>query len=194
MSIETNKGGRSMAKTADNLAVNWWALTLRGIAVLMFGVAAVFWPGSTLVTIVYLVSVFVMFAGVINIVQGVMAIGQHRAWALTLVGGLAEAAVGLYLVRHPHVTFATFILVVGLLFVARGIFEVVVGLAGDSSSSSSRVLTVIAGLAGFLVGVLLLFQPVSSGVAFVWLFGLYALVAGPLMIALSLDVKKQLEQ
>jgi uncharacterized membrane protein HdeD (DUF308 family) len=183
-----------MAKKADNLAFNWWALTLRGVAAIMFGVAAVFWPGLTLVTLVYLVSAFVLFAGVINIIEGALSIGKHRAWALTMVLGLVQAGVGLYLVRHPKVTFATFILVVGLMFVARGIFEVVVALAEDGVTASSRVLTIIAGIAGFLVGIYLLFQPVSGGVAFVWVLGLYALITGPLMIALSLDVKKSLEQ
>jgi uncharacterized membrane protein HdeD (DUF308 family) len=36
----------------------------------------------------------------------------------------------------------------------------------------------------------LLFQPASAGVAFVWVLGLYSLIVGPLMIALSLDMKK----
>ncbi len=181
-------------KVADNLAVNWWALTIRGIAVLMFGVTAVFWPGLTLVSLVYLVSAFVMLAGVINVFQGLMSMGQHRGWPLTVLLGVIEAAVGLYLVRHPQVTFATFILVVGLTFIARGIFEVVVAFAEDGLSATGRMLTILAGLVSFLVGVIMLFQPAASGVAFVWLFGLYALVVGPLMIALSLDVKKTLEQ
>ncbi len=181
-------------KVADNLAVNWWALTLRGIATLMFGVAAVFWPGLTLVTLVYLVSAFVMFAGVLNVFQGLMSIGQHRGWPLTVLLGVVEADVGLYLVRHLRVTFATFVLVVGLTFVARGIFEVVVAFAEDGLSATGRMLTILAGLVAFLVGILVLFQPASSGVAFVWLFGLYSLIAGPLMIALSLDVKKTLDQ
>ncbi len=182
-----------MVKKADNLTINWWALTLRGIAAIMFGVTAVFWPGLTLATLVYLVSAFVMLAGVVNIFQGVMSIGSHRGWVLTTVLGFLEAGVGLYLVRHPQVTFATFILVVGLMFIARGVFEVVVALAGEGLSSTGRMITIIAGVVAFLVGVMLLFQPVASGVAFVWLFGLYALVTGPLMIALSLDVKHQLE-
>lgn len=182
-----------MAKKADNVAVYWWALTLRGVAAILFGVAAVFWPGLTLVTLVYLLSAFVLAAGLVNIVQGVVSASHHRSWALTLVLGMAEVAVGLYLVRHPNVTFSTFILVAGLLFVARGVVEVVVALAEDGASATGRMLAVIAGLAAFLVGVLLFFQPVAAGVAFVWLLGLYALITGPLMIALSLDVKKMLE-
>jgi len=183
---------KSVAKN-NALSINWWALTIRGIAAIIFGVVAVFWPSLTLVTLVYMVSAFVMLAGVVNVFQAVTAIGTGRAWVLTMVLGFLEAGVGLYLVRHPQVTFATFILVVGLMFIARGVFEVVVGFAGEGLSATGRTITIIAGLAAFFVGVLLLFQPATSGVAFVWLFGLYALITGPLMIALSLDVKNQLE-
>ena len=181
-----------MAKKSDELAFHWWALTVRGIAAIVFGAVAVFWPKETLVTLVYLVSAFVLVSGVVSIVESVMAVGQKRAWVLTMLLGLLQVAVGLYLVRHPGVTFATFILVAGITFIARGVLEVVAGLADDSVTATGRTLTVIAGVFAFLVGVLLLFQPVASGVAFVWILGLYALVTGPLMIALSLDVKSHL--
>lgn len=182
-----------MAKNKDSLSVIWWSLTLRGIAAILFGVAAVFWPGLTLVALVYIVSAFILVVGVVNVVQAAVSIGKHRSWALTLVLGLAEIAVGLYLVRHPNVTFDVFILVTGLLFVAWGVVEVVAALASDIGSATGKTLTIIAGIAAFLIGIILLFQPAAGGLAFVWLLGLYALVTGPLLIALSLDVKRELE-
>lgn len=177
---------------AEDLGVHWWALTLRGIATILFGVVAVVWPGLTLVGLVYILSAFIAVNGVINIVEGMVSIGKHRAWFLTLLLGLLQVAVGLYFVRHLTVTLATFILVAGLLFIARGILEVVVALAEDGVSATGRTMTILAGVVSFLVGVVLLFQPVASGLAFVWLFGVFALVAGPMQIAMSLDVKKQL--
>lgn len=183
-----------MAKAKQDLAIHWWALTLRGIAAILFGIAAVFWPGLTLVTLVYLVSAFVLVWGVINVVQAAVSIGKHRSWALTLLIGLAEVAVGLYLVRHPNVTFDVFILVAGLLFVASGVVEVVAAFAEDAVTATSRTLSVLAGVAAFIIGIILLFQPAAGGVAFVWILGLYALITGPLMIAMSLDLKSALDQ
>jgi uncharacterized membrane protein HdeD (DUF308 family) len=182
------------SKSKQDLNVYWWALTVRGIAAILFGIAAVFWPGLTLVTLVYLISAFVLVSGIVNVIESVVSIGKHRSWALTLLLGLAQVAVGLYLVRHPQVTFSVFILVAGLLLIATGVVEVVAALARDTGTATSRMLTVLAGIATFVIGIILLFQPAASGVAFVWLLGLYALVTGPIMIALSLDVKRALEQ
>lgn len=181
-----------MVQKAEDLGVHWWALTIQGIAAILFGVVAVVWPGMTLVTLVYILSAFIAISGVVNIVQAVMSIGKHRAWFLTMLLGFLQVGVGLYFVRHLNVTLATFILVAGLVFVARGVIEVVAAFAEDGVSSTGRTLTILAGLVSFLVGIVLLFQPVAGGLAFVWLFGLYALVSGPLLIAMSLDVKKQL--
>ncbi len=180
-------------KQDDSLAVHWWGLTIRGIAAILFGVAAVFWPGITLVTLVYLLSAYVLVVGVVNIVQGVMSIGKGGTWILTLLLGLLELGVGVYFVRHPAVSFATFVLVAGFLFIAWGVLEVVAALA-EPASATGRTLMIISGVAAFLVGVVLLFQPESGGVAFVWFLGLYALISGPLLIAMSLDVKRALEE
>ena len=45
-----------------------------------------------------------------------------------------------------------------------------------------------------VVGIAILLQPASGGVAFVWVLGLYALLTGPMWIALGLDTKKLLEK
>ncbi len=60
----------------------------------------------------------------------------------------------------------------------------------EDNLATHKMMVVIGGVLSVLVGVIMLLQPASSGVAFVWILGLYALITGPIMIALSLDVKR----
>lgn len=176
----------------DSVKPMWEALIVRGIAGILFGVAAVFWPGITLVTLVYIFSIYILVSGAVGIVTSVMHLVKGRNWFLGLIVAVIELAVGVYLVRHPLVTFATLVLVIGLVLVARGVFEVVMALTEDSMATH-KVLVVFAGLLSAAVGVFVMLQPAAGGVAFVWVLGLYALVTGPIMIALGLDVKNAVE-
>lgn len=177
---------------ASVLKPMWESLVLRGIAGILFGIAAVFWPALTLVVLVYLFSVYILVSGVVGIVESVVQLTRKGSWVWRMFLGIVELGVGVYLVRHPSVTFATFVLVVGLVLIARGVFEGIMALV-DDYSATNRTLMVIGGVLSVIVGVVILLQPVSGGVAFVWILGLYALVTGPLWIALALDVKHSAE-
>lgn len=170
----------------------WGALALRGMAAILFGIAAVFWPGLTLVTLVYLFGAYVLASGLVNLVIGLTNMGgdSDTFWGriLLLLLGLGELAVGVYLLRHPLVTFATLILIIGLVLIVRGLFELFAGIFGQGGGTY-RTVMVIGGVISALAGVILLFQPASAGVAFVWILGLYALITGPLLVALAFEAK-----
>lgn len=170
----------------------WESLVFRGVAGILFGIAAVFWPALTLVVLVYIFSIYILVSGLINIVQSIMDLAKKRSWFLTMLLGIAELGVGVYLVRHPGVTFATFILLAGLILITRGVFEVVVALT-EEPSATYKTLMVIGGVLSVVVGIIILLQPAAGGVAFVWILGLYALITGPIWIAIALDVKRELE-
>jgi uncharacterized membrane protein HdeD (DUF308 family) len=170
------------------LQTYWWALTLRGIVAVLFGIAAVFWPGITLVTLIYIFSAWVLVDGVIRIVSGVSRIGDNQLGLLTMLVGLLELGVGVYLLRHPLVSFATLILLIGFMLIVGGVVEVVAALS-SREGATSKTLSVIVGVVTVLAGIVMLFQPASSGVAFVWILGLFALITGPLMIAMSLELR-----
>jgi uncharacterized membrane protein HdeD (DUF308 family) len=165
----------------------WWALTLRGVAALLFGIAAVFWPGITLLTLLYLFSAWILVDGTIRMFSGIGRLGHHQMGLLSVLGGFFELGVGVYLLRHPGVTFTTLILLIGFVLIVNGVLGVVGALSGRDSATG-KTLNIIVGLLAALAGIVMLFQPAASGVAFVWLLGLYGLITGPMLIALSLDL------
>lgn len=168
-------------------------LVLRGVLAILFGIAAVFWPGITVVTILYLFAAFMLVSGLVELVMGVVHIGTPGTSVLTkilvLLLGLLQVGVGVYLLRHPQVTFATLILLIGFSLIIRGVFEIVEGLF-EEGPSMQRVVLIIVGLLAVLAGIVVLFQPRTASVAFVWIIGLYALISGPLLIAAAMDAKK----
>jgi uncharacterized membrane protein HdeD (DUF308 family) len=163
------------------------------VTAVLFGIAAVFWPALTLVTLVYLFSAYVLVTGVVNLVQAVMSMKVRSTWFLTLFVGLVELGVGVYLLRHTDVSFATLILLIGFALIIRGVLEVVAAFMDLGGWATTRMLLTIGGLASVLAGVIVLMQPVASGIAFVWVLGVYALLVGAMMTAVALDARKLVE-
>jgi len=175
-----------------NLNRMWGAMALRGFISILFGAAAVFWPGETLVTLAYLFGAYVLISGLVNEAVGLSGIGaaagSFYGRVVLVLLGFAETGVGVYLLRHPHVVFSTLILLIGLLLIVRALVELFVAIFGDAMFSN-RMVVGVSGLAAAVVGVIMLFQPEKSGIAFVWLLGAYALVTGPMLVALAYDAK-----
>jgi uncharacterized membrane protein HdeD (DUF308 family) len=142
---------------------------------------------------VYLFAAFILLTGIIDLVLGVGHLfsndrsGWHRL--LSLLVSLLEIGVGVYLFRHPHVAFTTFVLLIGIVLIVAGVVEAVAGLF-EEGSATYRTLAVMGGVLAVIAGVWMLFQQEKAGVAFVWILGVYALITGPLSIALAMDVNR----
>lgn len=165
------------------------ALILQGILAILFGIVTVFWPGLTTLALVYLLATFLLVDGVIALVWGLVKINYLVAAFLIILLGLVELGVGLYLIRRPEVALETLLIVLGIILIARGVFSFAHAIAGKGPTGF-RAMHAILGLLGVTIGIIIMAQPVASGLAFVWLLGLYALICGPVMIAMSARLSK----
>lgn len=178
------------SKSSSSYSAERTALVLQGVAAILFGIAAVFWPGLTTKVLVYLFAAFLLIDGIIALVMGLMKLKNFLKALLIILLGLLELGVGLYLIRNPEVAFATLILILGFALIVRGVFSFVHAFTGDESATF-KTMHAILGVLGVIVGIFVLAQPVAGGVAFVWILGLYALISGPVMIAMSSDLAKR---
>jgi uncharacterized membrane protein HdeD (DUF308 family) len=185
------RGDLEVLLTPKVVSEMWWLGLTQGVLAIFFGITAVFWPGLTLVTLVYLFSSFVLAWGMIEVVHGLLSVQRRKTWWLTLLFGLVGLGVGVYLIRHPGVSFATFILVTGLTLIVRGLFDIL-SIFLDTKTTNNKILTAIAGIAAIVAGIILLLQPVRGGVAFVWVLGLYAIMFGLLIAVASFEAHDEL--
>jgi uncharacterized membrane protein HdeD (DUF308 family) len=167
----------------------WWMFLLRGIFMVLFGMLAVTWPGITIALVAWFFSIFLLVVGVVDIVSSIRSIANHRSWFLRGLLGLFEVGVALYLLDSgAAVKVATLTIFIGLTFILQGIVEMV-GAFTNHRDAGYTLLTFLVGVISFVAGVVMVRYPVESGVAFAWVLGLYGIVAGALVIALSFTVR-----
>lgn len=171
------------------------ALILSGIISIIFGVAAVFWPKETIVTLLYLFGAYVLIAGIVRIVISFASIGEEGSWwFLSALLGLFEVGVGIYLLRHIHITFAAFILLIGFVLIARGVIGIVDALFDRAGNDTSRTLTFILAALAIVAGIVVLVEPRNSGIAFVWILGVYAIITGAVELSIASELNKAIKE
>ena len=70
------------------LARNWWAMVLRGVLDVLFGIAAFAWPGITLAVLAILYGAFALVDGCFAIAAAVVGRPRGMPWWALLVEGV----------------------------------------------------------------------------------------------------------
>ena len=165
-------------------------LVVEGVVAVLFGIAALFWPGLTAAVFIKLFDVFVLIWGLVSLVHSFLGIGRSNLWWVESIFSLAALGLGIFLLRNPDVSAAVIILTVGFTLVARGVVDFLVGLfATDSEVKVNRWFYILMGLVGVAAGIAVLAHPVASGLVFVWALGFYMLLSGALNIGLAFRVR-----
>lgn len=170
------------------LARNWWALLIRGIAAVVFGIVAFLWPGITAFALVLLFGAYAFVDGIFAIVAAVRAAAAHeRWWPLVIEGivGLLIAAVTMYDLRLTAL--ALYLTIAAWAFIT-GIFEIVAAIQLRKAIAGEWLL-IVAGICSILFGVLMIWHPVAAALAIVWIVATYAIVFGVIMIALAFRLR-----
>ncbi len=84
--------GSRMDAMSALLARNWWAVALRGVFGVLFGLAALILPFTTVASLVLLFAAYMLADGVFAIVAGVRAAARHERWGLLILEGVVDLA------------------------------------------------------------------------------------------------------
>src|SRR6202051_5124623 len=76
----------------SRLAQNWWAIALRGVLGILFGLVALFLPGVTMLSLVLIFAAYAFVDGIFGIVSAVRAAREGQRWGLLVLEGLVNIA------------------------------------------------------------------------------------------------------
>ena len=167
------------------LATNWWALALRGLVGVLFGLLTFFLPGITLVTLVLLFGAYALIDGIFNVFAFFRVASHH--WAL-LIEGVIGIIAGVLTFAWPAITALVLLYVIAFWAIFTGLFEIIAGVRLRQVITNEWLLLVMGALS-FLFGVLILFAPGAGALAIVLWIGAYALVFGVLLLALAFRLR-----
>lgn len=165
------------------LCRHWWAVGLRGGLAIAFGTAALAMPGLPLTALVALFGVYALADGVVTVWLSWR--GRHRVqeWRQTLEG-LIGAAVGVAALLWPDISSPALLALVALRAILIGAIQVVVAIR-LRRAIENELLLVIGAVTSVVFGLLLIVLLGEGVPALTWLIGVYAIVAGALLVVLA---------
>jgi uncharacterized membrane protein HdeD (DUF308 family) len=175
---------------AHALAKNWWMLLLRGIAAIIFGLLALAWPGMTLLTLILFYGAYVLVDGVLAIVAAITGGAPMPRWWLAIVGLLGIAA-GLLTFLMPGLTAILLLYFIAGWAIATGVLQII-GAIRLRKEIDNEWLLILGGIVSVLFGAVMMAAPGAGALALITVIGIYTVIIGVLLVALSFRLKKTL--
>lgn len=168
---------------------SWWALLLRGLAAIAFGLLTWLQPAASAAALLLVFGIYVFVDGALGVYTAIRSRGASRYWWVVLLWGLTGVVVGVLTVINPVVTAWVLTIYIGAWALVTGLMQIIAAVRLRKEIQGEWVL-VLSGLVSVLFGGLVLAQPGAGMMAMLWLLATYAVVFGLLMVILAFKVKK----
>jgi uncharacterized membrane protein HdeD (DUF308 family) len=169
------------------LAQNWWAVALRGLVAVVFGLCALFFTGPTMLSLVLVFAAYCLVDGVFGFVAAVRAARRHERWGLLVLGAVFNILAAAVAILWPGIAILGFVILVAAWAIVTG------GLALFSAfrlrMDHGRWWMILGGAASLLFGVLLIASPLIGAVVLTWWIGAWALVMGISLLVLAFRLR-----
>lgn len=174
-----------MEKTAKD---SWPLLMVQGVLAVIFGIFAFVYPGMTLASLVLIFGIFALFDGAVLLVRGLGSMHSNKKWWMTALGGLVSLAAGFAVFAYPGLTVQVLYWIIAAWAFVAGFVRIMMAIDLRKEIDNEWLMG-LSGVISILFGVLLIARPGAGIIALGWYVGAFALLAGILMISLSLRLR-----
>lgn len=178
---------------SEFLSRSWWILLLRGVVAILFGIAAIAWPGVTAVTFVTIFAAFALVDGVCDVIHAIRFRKDLEHWGLSLIAGLFGIAFGVLALAAPAATTAVGSVIVALYVagwaIVTGALRIAMAIRLRKEIEGEWLLG-LSGALAILLGIWIMAHPAAGVLAMLTMIAIFAIVFGLVLVVLAFKVKK----
>ena len=167
----------------------WWAVALRGLAAIVFGVIAIAWPGFTLFWLIIVFGAYAIIDGLIEIYSSIVDRAQNGSrWWVGVLEGIVSLAAGIIAWVWPGLTALALLYLIAAWAVVTGVMEI--GIAIEYRRViRNEWLMVLSGILSIIFGLILFVYPRNGALSMIWVIGIYAIIFGIALIVLGFRLR-----
>jgi uncharacterized membrane protein HdeD (DUF308 family) len=170
------------------LGRNWWALALRGLLAIVFGLIAFINPAAMVAAFVLLFGAYAIIDGIFAIVAGVRAAERHERWWPLALKGVIDIVAGIIVFRVPAAGVVALLFLVAFWALMTGVLEIVAAVRLRREIEGEWLL-ILSGILSLVFGIIVLARPEAALLVLVWWIGAYAIVSGVVLIVLAFKLR-----
>jgi len=163
-------------------------LAIRGIIALLFGVVALLLPGTALLALVIAFGAYAFIDGVFALAAALTRRQRDgRGWLA--LEGIAGFIAGVIAFVRPGLTVVALISLVAVWALLTGALKIVLAIRLRREIRGEWLLA-LSGAASIVLAALIMMAPLKATLALIWTLGIFAIVLGGLLVALSVRVRQ----
>src|ERR671920_1079173 len=107
---------------------SWWVLALRGLVSILFGLAALFWPGLILTVLIVFFGAYALVDGILAVIAAFRSSGHGMRRPLLLIEGAIGILFGILALFWPGLTALALLYIIAFWIILSGIARVVMAI------------------------------------------------------------------
>lgn len=171
------------------LAENWWAVALRGVLAILFGLIALVVPGALMLSLALLFAAYLLVDGVLAIISAVRAARAQERWGLLLAEGVLNIIMDLIAFVFPVSAVLAFVFVTAAWALLTG--GLMLAAAFKLRKDHGRWWLALGGIVSLIWGILLIIAPLVGALVLTWWLGGYAIAFGAMLLVLGFKLRSQ---
>lgn len=106
----------------------WWVFLIYGLVDILIGIVVLVWPGISLVILVYLIAVWAVAGGLVQLYSAYTSGWSNAPKWVLILGGILSIILGFLIMFYPVSTMAILIWFLAIYAIVFGILMIIVGI------------------------------------------------------------------
>jgi uncharacterized membrane protein HdeD (DUF308 family) len=173
-----------------NLTKYWWLLLLGGMGYIALGTLVMQYPEQAILGATYYIAFSLLFIGITQTIFGFMGDRNHRGSGFTLVMGIIDICLAIYLLNNPIASAETFVLIIGFWILFKGIIETTNAFEMKKLHKKQWWINLLSGIALIVVGWMIAGNPISGSLVAIFYLSISFYIKGFTLISSSFIMKR----
>ena len=179
-----------LSRRAGRMIRHWWLMLLVGILVIIAGILVFVFPAQSYFALGVLFGILMLLSGAAQLVIAGTSGNYLVMRSYVVIGGVVDLLLGLFVCIYPGVTMVVLPVFLGIWMLYHSFIIIAFGGDMDTFRIPDGGLVVIGGILLLLLSIMVLINPLGTGVETVLLLtGIGIIIFGALLCVLSMKMR-----